>query len=211
MLETHYAPSFTVCSATFIRYLSFFAVHFDQVCSYFVYNWCEFECWSGDDDDDDEDDYLERFFDDILGEDDDDDEEEDSDLGASSTGLVQQQQPQPVQQTAQVASTNAVEETPVGGTDYPGITNDNWSKLLAINEYIEKRVMKNPHSLTVLKEKLKLDLRIVRRFHFITVIFFVQMAFSPYCILSPLANFIIIKTIFKCTKQIIVFIDGFNA
>lgn len=80
-----------------------------------------FYTWLGDDDDDDEDDYLERFFDDILGEDDDDDEEEDL---SPSTGLVQQQQPaQPVQQTAQVASTNAVEETPVGGTDYPGMIN----------------------------------------------------------------------------------------
>lgn len=93
----------------------------------------------GDDDDDDEDDYLERFFDDILGEDDDDDEEEEL---SPSTGLVQQQQPQaaqPVQQTAQVA-TNAVEETPVGGTDYPGNSIDNYRKLSTINECINQLI-----------------------------------------------------------------------
>lgn len=92
----------------------------------------------GDDDDDDEDDYLERFFDDILGEDDDDDDEEDL---SPSTGLVQQQQQQPaqpVQQTAQVA-TNAVEETPVGGTDYPGNIVYDQSKLLPINECINNK------------------------------------------------------------------------
>lgn len=101
---------------------------FLHVCSFFVFDWFKFKWWLGDDDDDDEDDYLERFFDDILGEDDDDDDEEDL---SPSTGLVQQQQAQPVQQTAQVASTNAVEETPVGGTDYPG--NVYLSKLLAVN------------------------------------------------------------------------------